>query len=177
MAPLNVLFLCTSNTARSVLSEGILRREGGDRFAAFSAGSQPKGVVNPFALATLGAQGCPTGGYSSKSWSVFAAGDAPVMDIIITVCDSAAGEACPIWPGKPASAHWGVPDPAAVEGTDAEKSAAFAAAFSLLEARIRALVALPVETLAKPDLTAALRRIGATVGVAPEAASPPGDTA
>ena len=120
-SPFNVLFLCTGNTARSVLAEGILRKEGGGQFNAFSAGSQPKGVVNPFAIKTLEAFGYPTDGYRSKSWDEYAGPKAPSMDFIFTVCDNAAGETCPIWPGHPMTAHWGVEDPAAVEGTDLEK--------------------------------------------------------
>ena len=132
----NILFLCTCNTARSVLAEGILRKDGAGRFNAFSAGSQPKGVVNPFALKALAAHACPVDGYRSKSWDEFAAPGAPRMDFIFTVCDSAAGEACPFWPGHPATAHWGIADPAAVEGTDAEKQAAFEKAFREMRAQI-----------------------------------------
>ena len=131
--PYNVLFLCTGNTARSILAEGILRKDGAGRFNAYSAGSQPKGTVNPFALKVLGSFGYPTDGYRSKSWDEFAKPDAPVMDFIFTVCDSAAGEACPVWPGHPASAHWGIEDPAAVEGTDIEKERAFVQAFKVPE--------------------------------------------
>jgi arsenate reductase len=111
----NVLFLCTGNTARSIVAEGILRRDGAGRFRAFSAGSQPKGVVNRFALKTLEAHDYPTDGYRSKSWEEFAAPGAPPMDFVFTVCDSAAGEACPVWPGQPMTAHWGIEDPAAVK--------------------------------------------------------------
>lgn len=121
----NVLFLCTGNTARSILAEGILRSEGIGRFRAYSAGSQPKGAVNPFAVETLEAFGYAADGLSSKSWSDFAGRDAPQMDFIITVCDNAAGETCPVWPGHPATAHWGIEDPAAVEGSDVEKRKAF----------------------------------------------------
>ena len=121
----NVLFLCTGNTARSVLAEGILRKLGEGRFRAYSAGSQPKGMVNPFAVKVLGNYDYPTDGYRSKSWDEFSGPEAPVMDFVFTVCDSAAGETCPFWPGQPMTAHWGIPDPAAVEGTDIEKEAAF----------------------------------------------------
>src|SRR4051794_18886145 len=119
----NVLFLCTGNTARSILAEGILRKEGAGRFNAFSAGSQPKGVVNPFALKVLKSYGYPADGYRSKSWEEFSGVNAPQMDFIFTVCASAAGEACPVWPGHPATAHWGIEDPA-VEGSDLEKERA-----------------------------------------------------
>jgi len=115
--PYNVLFLCTGNTARSILAEGILRKDGAGRFNAYSAGSQPKGTVNPFALKVLDAMGYPTDDFRSKNWEEFAKPGAPVMDFIFTVCNSAAGEACPVWPGHPATAHWGIEDPAAVEGS------------------------------------------------------------
>src|SRR5215204_4363871 len=117
----NVLFLCTGNTARSILAEGILRKDGAGRFNAHSAGSQPKGTVNPFAIKVLGALGYPTEGYRSKSWEEFGQPGAPEMDFIFTVCDSAAGEACPVWIGHPMTAHWGVEDPAAVEGSEVDK--------------------------------------------------------
>ncbi len=156
----NVLFLCTGNTARSVLAEGILRKDGAERFRAFSAGSQPKGVVNPFALKTLEAFGYPADGFRSKSWEEFAAPDAPVMDFVFTVCDSAAGESCPLWPGQPMTAHWGIPDPAAVEGTDIEKQAAFTQAFSYLRNRIGAFVNLPIKSIDNMSLGAKLRDIG-----------------
>jgi arsenate reductase len=156
----NVLFLCTGNTARSVLAEGILRKDGAGKFRSFSAGSQPKGVVNPFALETLEAFKYPTDGFRSKSWEEFAAPDAPVMDFVFTVCDSAAGEACPFWPGQPMTAHWGIPDPAAVEGTDLEKRAAFNEAFRFLRNRIGAFVNLPIKSVDKLSLGAKLREIG-----------------
>ncbi len=156
----NVLFLCTGNTARSILAEGVLRAEGAGRFQAFSAGSHPKGAVNPFALKTLAAYGYPTDGFRSKSWDEFALPGAPAMDFVFTVCDSAAGEACPFWPGHPTTAHWGVEDPAAVEGPDIEKERAFAAAFGYLRNRIRAFVALPFASLDEMTLTARLREIG-----------------
>ena len=160
----NVLFLCTGNTARSVLAEGILRKDGAGRFNAFSAGSQPKGVVNPFALKVLGAYGCPVEGYRSKSWDEFAAPGAPVMDFVFTVCDSAAGEACPFWPGQPMTAHWGVADPAAIEGTDIEKEAAFVTAFRQMRNRISAFAALPVKSLDRLTLKARLDAIGQLEG-------------
>jgi len=161
---LNVLFLCTGNTARSVLAEGILRKDGAGRFRSFSAGSQPKGVVNPFALKTLASNGYPTDGYRSKSWDEFAAAGAPRMDFIFTVCDNAAGEVCPIWPGHPTSAHWGVEDPAAVDGPDAVKDAAFDIAFHHLRDRITAFLALPVESLDRMTLQSRLRDIGRGCG-------------
>ena len=166
----NVLFLCTGNTARSVLAEGILRKDGAGRFNAFSAGSQPKGVVNPFALKVLGAYGYPVEGYRSKSWDEFAAPGAPVMDFVFTVCDSAAGEACPFWPGQPMTAHWGVADPAAVEGTDMEREAAFVTAFRQMRNRISAFAALPVKSLDRLTLKARLDAIGQLEGATqPEA--------
>ncbi len=160
----NVLFLCTGNTARSVLAEGILRKDGAGRFTAFSAGSQPKGVVNPFALKTLAAYGYPIDGYRSKSWDEYAVAGAPQMDFIFTVCDNAAGEVCPIWPGQPMSAHWGVEDPAAVEGSDIAKETAFATAFRHLRNRIGAFINLPVESLDRLTLAKKLADIGRLAG-------------
>ncbi len=166
----NVLFLCTGNTARSVLAEGILRKEGAGRFNAFSAGSQPKGTVNPFALKVLEAYGYPNDGFRSKSWDEFAAPGAPTMDFIFTVCDSAAGEACPVWLGHPATAHWGIPDPAAVEGSDIEKEAAFNTAFRLMKNRISLFTALPLASLDQVALANRLREIGRSEGASPGAA-------
>jgi len=157
----NVLFLCTGNSARSVLAERLVEHLGKGRFRGFSAGSFPNGTVNPFALALLKRVGIATGGLRSKSWDEFAAPDAPKMDFIFTVCDQAAGEMCPVWPGQPVTAHWGVADPAAVEGTDEQKDAAFREAFRILETRIRLFVALPVEKLDRLTLTRTLREIGA----------------
>lgn len=146
----NILFLCTGNSARSLIAEGIVRHRGGSKFAAFSAGSMPTGAPNPFALAVLQQMGIDTGFARSKTWDEFAgdgfAGDGssgvPVMDLIITVCANAAGETCPIWPGHPSTAHWGVPDPAAVTGSDADKRAAFAVTFDQMSRRVDALLAL-----------------------------------
>ena len=140
----NVLFLCTGNTARSILAESILRKDGAGRFNAFSAGSHPKGVVNPFAIKTLAAYGYPTEGLRSKNWDEFAAPDAPKMDFVFTVCDNAAGEACPIWPGQPMTAHWGIEDPAAVEGTGYRKGTRFTLAFAVMQGRISQFTALPL---------------------------------
>jgi len=156
----NVLFLCTGNTARSILAESILRRDGRDGFRAFSAGSQPKGQVNPFALKVLASLNYPVDGMRSKSWQEFAAPDAPVMDFVFTVCDSAAGESCPLWPGQPMTAHWGIEDPAAVEGTDLQKEAAFVAAFRYLKNRIGIFTSLPLRGIDRMSLGTRLRDIG-----------------
>lgn len=160
----NVLFLCTGNTARSILAEGILRQDGAGRFNAYSAGSQPKGVVNPFALKVLDALGYPTDAYRSKSWEEFAKPSAPVMDFVFTVCDSAAGEACPVWPGQPMTAHWGVEDPAAVEGTDIEKERAFVQAAKYLKNRISTFLSLPLASIDQLSLQHRLRDIGRLEG-------------
>ena len=156
----NVLFLCTGNTARSILAESIMRRDGQGRFRSFSAGSQPKGQVNPFALKVLAGANCPTDGMRSKSWEEFAAPDAPVMDFVFTVCDNAAGESCPVWPGQPMTAHWGIEDPASVEGTDIQKEAAFVAAFRYLKNRIGVFTNLPLRSIDKLSLGTKLREIG-----------------
>ena len=169
-ASYNVLFLCTGNTARSILAESILRKHGAERFIAFSAGSHPKGVVNPFALKVLAAQGYPAEGHRSKSWDEFAAPDAPKMDFVFTVCDAAAGEACPIWPGQPMTAHWGIEDPAAVEGTDIDKERAFNEAFRFMRNRIAAFAALPLRSLDALSLQAKLSEIGRLDGATDAAA-------
>jgi arsenate reductase len=156
----NVLFLCTGNSGRSILAESILRKIASDRFAAFSAGSHPKGAVNPFAIKVLERQEYPTDGLRSKNWNEFAAPGAPTMDFVFTVCDNAAGEACPIWPGQPMTAHWGIEDPAAVEGTDIDKERAFNEAFRYMRNRIAAFVALPLKSLDALSLKAKLREIG-----------------
>lgn len=160
----NVLFLCTGNTARSILAEGILRKFGGDRFNAYSAGSHPKGVVNPLAIKTLEANGFPSTGYRSKNWDEFAATGAPQMDFVFTVCDNAAGEACPVWIGQPVTAHWGIEDPAAVEGTEMEKEAAFNTAFRHLYERIKAFVDIAMNESDKLSLAGKLREIGKMEG-------------
>jgi arsenate reductase len=156
----NVLFLCTGNTARSILAEKILARDGAGKFLAFSAGSHPKGEVNPFALKVLEAAGYPTDGARSKSWDEFAGPDAPKMDFVFTVCDNAAEETCPHWPGQPMTAHWGIEDPAAVEGNDIEKERAFVTALRYLRNRISAFSALPIQSLDRLSLTHRLRDIG-----------------
>ena len=136
----NVLFLCTGNSARSIIGEAILNRSGQGRFKAFSAGSQPKGQVNPHTLTLLRGLDYDVSGFCSKAWTEFAQPGAPDLDFVFTVCDDAAGESCPVWPGQPMTAHWGIPDPAAVEGTDEVRAAAFDDAFEELEARIRILI-------------------------------------
>lgn len=156
--PYNVLFLCTGNSARSILAEAVLNGEGEGRFRAYSAGSFPKGVVNPLALSLLRQCGLNSAGLRSKSWDEFAA--APEMDFVFTVCDDAAGEVCPVWPGHPVTAHWGVPDPAAVEGSDAVKMQAFREALRVLTNRIRVFVALPFDKLDRLKLKASLDDIG-----------------
>jgi protein-tyrosine-phosphatase len=140
---INVLFLCTGNSARSILAEAILNRRGAGRFASFSAGSHPRGEVHPLALALLSEKGHAVAGVRSKSWDEFAANGAPRMDRIVTVCDNAAGEACPVWPGHQAITHWGLPDPAAAEGSEAERRRAFADTYKELDERIAELVAQP----------------------------------
>lgn len=154
----NVLFLCTGNSARSILAEAILNREGADHFRAFSAGSYPKGEVHPAAINLLSELSYPTEGLRSKSWDEFAAENAPPLDFIFTVCDNAAGEVCPIWPGKPVTAHWGIEDPAAVEG-DGQR-AAFENAYQALQRRIRLFLALPLDSIDEMTLTNRLREIG-----------------
>lgn len=160
----NVLFLCTGNSARSILAEAILRKDGRGRFRAFSAGSQPRGAVNPFAIRVLSKLDYPTDDLRSKSWEEFAAADAPAMDFVFTVCDNAAGETCPVWPGQPMSAHWGIGDPAEVEGTDIEKEAAFVAAFRYLKNRIGTFTSLPLKSIDRLTLGATLHEIGRGAG-------------
>ncbi|WP_296595358.1 arsenate reductase ArsC [Phenylobacterium sp.] len=158
--PLNVLFLCTGNSARSILAEALLNNLGRGRFRAYSAGSFPTGRVNPHTYPILRSLGFEPDQFRSKSWDEFAAPDSPALDLIFTVCDNAAGEVCPIWPGQPITAHWGVPDPAAATGSEAEVSLAFAEAARLLRNRIELLVALPMEKLDRLTLQARLREIG-----------------
>ena len=160
----NVLFLCTRNSARSILAEGILRRDGAGRFRAYSAGSQPKGTVHPLAIKVLDRLGYPANGYHSKSWDQFEKPGAPPLDFVITVCDSAAGETCPVWPGHPATAHWGIEDPAAVEGSEIEKERAFVQAAKYLKTRISLFLNLPLASLDKISLAARLREIGHAEG-------------
>lgn len=160
--PWNILVLCTGNSARSILAEALFNALGGGRVRAFSAGSRPAGKVNPFALELLEEQGLDTAGLRSKSWDEFAAPGAPEFDFIFTVCDAAAAETCPVWPGHPMSAHWGIPDPAAVEGDDETKRRAFRDAFSRLQRRISLLVNLPVQSLDKLSLQKELGEIGKT---------------
>jgi arsenate reductase len=160
----NVLFLCTGNSARSILAESIMRKDGAGRFRSFSAGSQPKGEINPFALKVLRTANYPAEGWRSKSWLEFAKPNAPVMDFVFTVCDNAAGETCPVWPGQPMSAHWGIEDPAAVQGTDIEKEAAFVAALRYLRNRISIFMNLPLRSIDQLSLTTKLREIGKLEG-------------
>jgi len=155
-----ILVLCTGNSARSILAEALLNQRGAGRFRAYSAGSHPTGRVNPFAIATLQRFGLPTEGLRSKSWNEFAGPGSPRLDFIFTVCDNAAGEVCPLWPGQPVTAHWGVPDPAAVEGTDERKLQAFEDTFRILERRVNRFVDLPLSSLDPSDLVRAVRSIG-----------------
>jgi arsenate reductase (thioredoxin) len=156
----NVLFLCTGNSARSILAESILNFRSQGQFRGFSAGSHPKGAVHPLALALLERMGMPTEGLRSKSWDEFAQRGAPVLDFVFTVCDNAAGEVCPVWPGQPMTAHWGQPDPAAVEGTELEKVNAFREAFRMLERRIALFTSLPIASLDRLALGNKIRDIG-----------------
>lgn len=160
--PFNVLFLCTGNSARSIMAEAIMTRLGQGKFRAFSAGSHPKGVVHPQALAILRKLNYETAGFRSKSWEEFARPGVPQLDFVFTVCDDAAAEACPVWPGQPMTAHWGIPDPAAATGTDAEIAVAFAEAFRMLNARISIFVALPMKSLDQLTLQKRLDAIGKT---------------
>ena len=156
----NVLFLCTGNSARSVIAEGLLRSLGGDRFRAHSAGSFPTGRINPGAVPVLRSMGLDPADFRSKSWDEFATLEAPPIHFIFTVCDNAAGEVCPVWPGRPVTAHWGVEDPAAATGSEAEVAAAFATAERRLRRRVESFLALPVEVLDGPDVRARLEAIG-----------------
>jgi arsenate reductase (thioredoxin) len=160
MTAYNLLFLCTGNSARSILGEALLNHWSKGKFRAFSAGSFPKGTVHPMAIELLQSLHLPTEGLRSKSWSEFAAPDAPVMDFVVTVCDQAASEICPIWPGQPITAHWGIPDPAAVEGSEKERRAAFRDACRRLDARIKLFVALPFDKLDRLMVKREAERIG-----------------
>ena len=156
----NVLVLCTGNSARSIMAEALVTTMGKGRFRGFSAGSHPGGKVNPFAIEQVKATGYPVDNMRSKSWDEFAGVDAPQMDFIITVCDNAAGEVCPVWPGRPVTAHWGVADPAAVEGSDDRKKAAFRDAAAILRRRIERLVEIPIADLSGSAIVSRLREIG-----------------
>ncbi|HUX46327.1 MAG TPA: arsenate reductase ArsC [Terracidiphilus sp.] len=156
----NLLVLCTGNSARSILGEALFNTLGAERFKAFSAGSHPTGRVNPFAIEQVKALGYPTESLRSKSWDEFARPGAPELDFVITVCDKAAGELCPLWPGKPVTAHWGFPDPAAVQGTDEDKRAAFARTLQQIRNRVQLFLSLPVETLDRMALERQMREIG-----------------
>lgn len=158
--PFNVLFLCTGNSARSILAEAILNKAGAGKFQAFSAGSQPKGQLHPEARKLLQSLGFDPRGFRSKSWNEFAKPGAPALDFVFTVCDNAAGEACPLWPGQPMTAHWGIPDPAAATGSAAEISLAFKDAYRMLSQRIGIFAALPLRSLDRMSLQAKLRDIG-----------------
>jgi len=162
--PMNVLVLCTGNSARSLLAEALLNDRSSGRIRAWSAGSRPRGEPHPLALDLLAERGHATSHLRSKSWIEFASADGPRMQLVITVCDSAAGESCPLWPGTPLKAHWGIPDPAAASGSDAERRAAFVVAYDQLAARVDALLALPFETLEDAVLARELKRIGAFPG-------------
>ena len=164
--PFNVLFLCTGNSARSIMAEAIIQREGGRKFRGFSAGSQPKGQIHPQALQLLRRMNFDVGQFRSKSWHEFSGPDAPDLDFVFTVCDNAAGEACPYWPGQPMTAHWGIPDPAAATGSAAEIALAFAEAFRMLSNRISIFVNLPIRSLDQLTLQRQLDSIGRTKDLA-----------
>lgn len=159
-ATYHVLFVCTGNSARSVLAEALMNHLAKGRFKAFSAGSHPNGAVNPLTLQTLSRLHMPNEGYRSKSWDEFAQADAPALDFVFTVCDQAAGELCPVWPGQPMTAHWGLPDPASMQGTEQQKQQAFQDTALALKRRIELMLALPIENLSKLSLQQAVRDIG-----------------
>lgn len=171
MKPYNVLFLCTHNSARSVLAEAIMNKIGAGKFVAYSAGSQPRGEINPNTLKLLKGLGYDISAFRSKSWDEFAKPGAPEIDFIFTVCDDAAGEVCPVWPGKPMTAHWGVADPSAVKGTELEVARAFQEAYRLLSRRIELFAALPISGLDTMTLKAKLREIGREEGATEKAKS------
>jgi arsenate reductase len=158
--PYNILVLCTGNSARSIIGEALFNTLGAGRFKAYSAGSHPTGRVNPFAIEQMQALGYPLEGLRSKSWDEFAQPDSPQMDFIVTVCDKAAGEMCPLWPGQPVTAHWGFPDPAAVEGSDEEKRAAFASTLRQIRNRVQLFLSLPLETLDRMAIENRMKAIG-----------------
>lgn len=156
----NVLFICTGNSARSILAEGLLNQLGGGRFQAHSAGSHPKGTVHPLALKTLASHRIPTDGFRSKGWEEFARAGAPELDFIFTVCDQAAGEVCPVWPGQPMTAHWGMPDPAAAEGDDTARERAFTDSFITMKRRVELMLALPMSSLDRMAIQKQVKDIG-----------------
>jgi arsenate reductase (thioredoxin) len=168
--PYNVLFLCTGNSARSIIAEAILNKVGAGKFRAYSAGSQPKAQVNPHTIQLLGRLGYDTSGYRSKSWDEFAKAGEPKFDFVFTVCDNAAAEACPVWPGQPMTAHWGIPDPAEATGTPAEVALAFNDAYRMLNQRIGVFAALPLRSLDQMVLRNKLREIGQMEGATAKAA-------
>jgi protein-tyrosine-phosphatase len=170
--PFNVLFLCTGNSARSIIAEAILNRLGAGKFKGYSAGSQPKGAVNPNTVALLASLGYDTAQFRSKAWTEFAKPGAPPLDFVFTVCDNAAGETCPVWPGQPMTAHWGVPDPAEAQGTPAEIAVAFKDAYRMLHQRIAIFTALPIASLDRLSLQAKLKHIGAMDGATAKAREP-----
>ena len=158
--PYNILVLCIGNSARSIMGEALFNTMGAGRFQAYSAGSHPSGKVNPFAIEQVRALGYPVDGLRSKSWDEFAQPGAPEMDFVVTVCDKAAGEMCPLWPGQPVTAHWGFPDPVAVEGTDEEKRAAFAQTLRQIQRRVQLFLSLPLETLDRMAIESRMRDFG-----------------
>jgi arsenate reductase (thioredoxin) len=170
--PFNVLFLCTGNSARSIMAEAILNELGAGKFRAYSAGSQPKGRMHAETIRLLQALGFDTSGFRSKSWSEFAAPGAPPLDFVFTVCDNAAGETCPVWPGQPMTAHWGIPDPAEAKGTPAEIALAFKDAYRMLHQRISVFTALPLRSLDQLSLQHKLREIGRMRGATAKAPEP-----
>ena len=170
--PYNVLFLCTGNSARSIMAEAILNKLAAGKFHAYSTGSQPKGRVHPEALQLLRSLGYDTSGFRSKSWSEFADPGAPLLDFVFTVCDNAAGEVCPVWPGQPMTAHWGLPDPAEAKGNPAEIALAFKDTYRMLHQRISIFTSLPLHSLDKLSLQKKLREIGQMQGATAKAAEP-----
>jgi arsenate reductase (thioredoxin) len=170
--PFNVLFLCTGNSARSIMAEAILNKLGAGKFRAYSAGSQPKGRVNPRTIELLQSLGYDTSGFRSKGWKEFAKPGAPSLDFVFTVCDNAAGETCPVWPGQPMTAHWGVPDPAEAEGSAAEIALAFKDAYRMLHQRIGVFTALPIRSLDQLSLQQRLKEIGRMDGATAKAKEP-----